>query len=106
MYIVFEGIAGAGKSTQSKYLVEYLKNNYPEKEIVLVHEPGSTPIAQDIRVLAQAKHWENDNMHPLTNAYLYAAARAQLLHTLVIPELQSGKIVIADRSFVSSLAYQ
>lgn len=71
-----------------------------------VHEPGATPIAQDIRHLAQAKRWENDYMHPLTNAYLYAAARAQLLHTVIIPALQIGKIVISDRSFLSSLAYQ
>lgn len=45
-------------------------------------------------------------MHPLTNAYLYAAARAQLIHTKIIPELHAGKIVISDRSFLSSLAYQ
>lgn len=80
--------------------------NFPDKEVLLVNEPGGTPIAQDIRILAQAKRWENDEMHPLTNAYLYAAARAQLLHTVVIPSLQEGKIVISDRSFVSSLAYQ
>lgn len=106
MYIVFEGIAGAGKSTQSKKLVEFLEKTYPDREILLVHEPGSTPIAQDIRELAQAKHWENDFMHPLTNAYLYAAARAQLIHTVLIPALQLGKIVISDRCFLSSLAYQ
>lgn len=106
MYIVFEWIAGAGKSTQSKKLVEFLQAKFPEKEILLVHEPGSTPIAQDIRYLAQAKRWEDDYMHPITNAYLYAAARAQLLHTVIIPALQQGKIVIADRCFLSSLAYQ
>ncbi len=71
-----------------------------------VYEPGATPIAQDIRELAQAKHWDNDYMHPLTNAYLYAAARAQLIHTVIIPALQIGKIIISDRSFLSSLAYQ
>lgn len=106
MYIVFEWIAWAWKSTQSKKLVEFLQKNFPEKEILLVHEPGATPIAQDIRYLAQTKHWDDDYMHPITNAYLYAAARAQLLHTVVIPALQEWKIVIADRSFLSSLAYQ
>ncbi len=45
-------------------------------------------------------------MHPLTNAYLYAAARAQTLHTVVEPALRAGKIVVSDRSFLSSLAYQ
>lgn len=105
MYIVFEGIVGSGKSTQSKLLVEFLRGKYPEKEIIHVREPGSTPIAEDIRHLAQGKEWD-EKMHPLTNAYLYAAARAQTLRTIVIPALQAGKIVISDRSFISSLAYQ
>lgn len=83
-----------------------MRKKFPEKEILKVHEPGATPIAQDIRILAQAKHWDDDYMHPLTNAYLYAAARAQLLHTVIIPALQVGKIIISDRSFLSSLAYQ
>ncbi len=45
-------------------------------------------------------------MHPLTEAYLYAASRAQLLHTIVRPALDRGTIVISDRSVLSSLAYQ
>ncbi len=52
-----------------------------------MREPGSTPIAEDIRHLAQGKEWENESMHPITNAYLYAAARAQTLHTVVKPNL-------------------
>ncbi len=106
MYIVLEGIVGSGKSTQSKRLVSYFTSLFPEKEVLLVREPGSTPIAEDIRHLAQKKEWANEVMHPLTNAYLYAAARAQLLHTIVKPALESGKIVISDRSFLSSLAQQ
>ena len=106
MYIVFEGIAGAGKSTQIQRLQEFFSRNYPNKEVLFVREPGSTPIATDIRELAQAKHWDDDYMHPLTNAYLYASARAQLLHTVVIPALAVENIVISDRSFLSSLAYQ
>ena len=106
MYIVLEGIVGSGKSTQSKRLVTYFTSLFPEKEILLVREPGSTPIAEDIRHLAQKKEWADEVMHPLTNAYLYAAARAQLLHTIVKPALESGKIVISDRSFLSSLAQQ
>lgn len=106
MYIVFEGIVGSGKSTQSKRLVAFLREKYGSDMIVHVREPGSTPIAEDIRTLAQWKEWENETMHPLTNAYLYAAARAQTLHTVVKPALESGKIVISDRSFLSSCAYQ
>jgi len=106
MYIVFEGIVGSGKSTQSKRLVSFLREKYGADKIIHVREPGSTPIAEDIRTLAQWKEWENETMHPLTNAYLYAAARAQTLHTVVKPALEAGKIVISDRSFLSSCAYQ
>ncbi|MDD5376488.1 MAG: dTMP kinase [Candidatus Gracilibacteria bacterium] len=105
MYIVFEGMVGSGKSTQSKKLFEHLKTKYPDWNIIHVREPGSTIIAQEIRLLAQSRVFEED-MHPITEAYLYAAARAQLLHTLVKPTLDAGGIVIADRSFVSSLAFQ
>ena len=133
MYIVFEGIVGSGKTTQVKRLVEYFQNtpfvkggrgdlileqNSSEpkssalsgtsftKEVLHVREPGSTPIAEDIRHLAQGKHWEDESMHPLTNAYLYAAARAQTLQTVVYPALDRGDIVISDRSFLSSCAIQ
>ena len=128
MYIVFEGIVGSGKTTQVKKLVEYLRaviaknevihfsgvsghglllpREWHKIEVVHVREPGSTPIAEDIRYLAQGKEWQNEVMHPLTNAYLYAAARAQTLHTVVSPALERGDIVISDRSFLSSCAIQ
>jgi dTMP kinase len=106
MYIVFEGIVGSGKSTQSKKLVEFLRQKYGQEQIIHVREPGSTPIAEDIRHLCQGKEWENEKMHPLANAYLYTAARAQTLHTVVGPALDRGQIVVSDRSFLSSCAYQ
>jgi thymidylate kinase len=77
-----------------------------QPEVILVREPGTTPIAEDIRHIAQAKSWEDETMHPLTNAYLYAAARAQTLETIVRPALTRGDIIISDRSFVSSCAIQ
>jgi dTMP kinase len=114
MYIVLEGIVGSGKTTQVKKLGEYLRVNPPNPlyqggmrpEVVHVREPGSTPIAEDIRYLAQGKVWEDESMHPLTNAYLYAAARAQTLHTVVKLALERGDIVISDRSFLSSCSIQ
>ena len=114
MYIVLEGIVGSGKTTQVKKLVEYFKQNPPnplsqggiKPMVTQVREPGTTPIAEDIRHLAQAKHWEDEAMHPLTNAYLYAAARAQTLQTIVKPALERGDIVVSDRSFLSSCAIQ
>lgn len=104
MYIVFEGIVGSGKTTQVQKLVEYFKSL--GRDVVSVREPGSTQIAEDIRYLAQTKEWEGETMHPLTNAYLYSAARAQTLETVVKPTLDSGKIVISDRSFLSSCVIQ
>ena len=106
MYIVFEGIVGSGKSTQSKKLVEFLRQKYGNEKILHVREPGSTPIAEDIRHLCQGKEWADEQMHPLTNAYLYTAARSQTLHTVVQPALESGQIVVSDRCFLSSCAYQ
>lgn len=70
-----------------------------------MREPGSTGIAEAIRKLAQATQFD-ELMDPICEAYLYAAARAQLLKTLIKPTVDAGGIVIADRSFVSSLAYQ
>lgn len=106
MYIVFEGMVGSGKSTQSKKLVDFLTEKYEVWKVIHVREPGGTKIAEDIRHLCQAKLWEDEEMHPLTNAYLYAAARSQLLRTVVKPALEEWKIIISDRSFLSSLAYQ
>jgi dTMP kinase len=104
MYIVFEGIVGSGKTTQVQKLVAYMRSlGY---DIIHVREPGSTPIAEDIRHLAQGKEWEGESMHPLTNAYLYTAARSQTLHTIVKPALDAGKTMISDRCFLSSCAYQ
>ena len=83
MYIAFEGIVGSGKTTQVQRLVSYLEAYFPNKKVLLVREPGSTPIAEEIRHLAQSKEWHDETMLPITNAYLFAAARAQTLGTIV-----------------------
>jgi dTMP kinase len=105
MYIVLEWMVGAGKTTQTKMLFDALKREYPAREVLMVREPGSTEIAQAIRQVVQWTKFD-EVMHPLTEAYLYAASRAQLLHTIVRPALDRGAIVISDRSVLSSLAYQ
>lgn len=105
MYIVLEGVVGTGKSTQAKLLFATLQEKYPDKKILLVREPGGTPIAEAIRTLVQATDFP-EPMHALTDAYLYASARAQLIHTVIQPVLEAGGIVISDRNVCSSLAYQ
>jgi len=105
MYIVFEGIVGSGKTTQSKKLYEHLKEKFPKKEIVWTREPGGTEIAEAIRKLVQGTPFKED-MEPICEAYLYAASRAQALRKVVRPVLKRKGIVISDRSFITSLAYQ
>lgn len=104
-YIVFEGVVGTGKTTQSKRLVESLKTKYPNREVIWTREPGGSEIAEAIRVLVQGTPF-NEAMDPICEAYLYASARAQSLRAVVKPALDRGAIVISDRSFCTSVAWQ
>ncbi len=105
MYIVYEWVVGTGKTTQSKRLVDYLRAQYPWQEVIWTREPGGTPIAEAIRTCVQGTSFE-ETMQPLTDVYLYAAARAQLLGSLIKPALERGAWVVSDRNVCSSLAYQ
>lgn len=105
LYIVFEGIVGSGKTTQSKLLVERLKKEFPHREIVWTREPGGSEIAGAIRKVVQATEYE-ETMEPVSECYLYAAARAQMLRKVVVPVIRRGGIVVSDRSFVTSVAFQ
>lgn len=104
-YIVFEGIVGTGKSTQSKRLYSYLQKKFPEKKIILTREPGGDEIAESVRKVVQGTKF-GIAMQPEAEAYLYAASRAQALRSVVKPILDDGGIVISDRSYLSSVAYQ
>ncbi|USN56106.1 MAG: hypothetical protein H6765_05480 [Candidatus Peribacteria bacterium] len=86
-------------------MCNYLQSAHPNKHVELVREPGGTEIAETIRRVVQGTRF-TEEMHELTDAYLYAAARAQLLHTKVKPILDAGGIVVSDRNFCSSLSYQ
>ena len=101
MYIVFEGIVGTGKTTQSKRLVKYLKEQH-KKKVIWTREPGGTEIAEAIRKLVQGTKFK-EKMDPICDHYLYAAARAQSLSKIVKPSLKSKKFVVSDRSFISAL---
>ncbi len=104
-YIVFEGVVGTGKSTQSKQLQAYLTDRFPDRQVVWTREPGGSEIAEAIRKIVQGTPFA-ETMDPVCEAYLYAAARAQSLRTVVAPVLEAGGIVIADRSFLTSVAWQ
>ena len=101
-FISFEGIDGSGKSTQAKLLIEKLNSN--SIETCFVREPGGTKISEEIRNILLDNRTEE--MSSRTEAMLMCASRAQLTKNIIIPELKSGKWVIADRYSDSTLAYQ
>lgn len=101
-FIVFEGTDGCGKSTQLNLVQDFLR----EKGIdfVLKREPGGTEIGERVRdILLDPEH---RNMTAEAEALLYAASRAQLVREEILPNLEAGKVVLADRFVMSSLAYQ
>ncbi|MFZ0390706.1 MAG: dTMP kinase [Calditrichia bacterium] len=101
-FISFEGIDYSGKSTQ----ISLLRRNLQTAGIdtVLVREPGGTEISEAIRRILLDP--ANRLLHQKTEILLYEAARAQLVHEKLLPLLQSGAYVIADRFFDSTTAYQ
>ena len=102
LFITFEGIEGSGKSTQVKLLVDYLtKHQLP---YLTTREPGGTVISEAIRsILLNPEYAE---MKPETELLLYCASRAQHTGELILPALAEGKIVICDRYYDSTYAYQ
>lgn len=102
LFIVMEGPDGSGKTTQINLLKEYLeKAGY---ECLITREPGGTVIGEEIRQLILNP--EHKEMSPVTEMLLYAASRAQLVHEVIGPALEEGKIVISDRFVDSSIVYQ
>ena len=102
MLITFEGIDGCGKSTQLLRLADWF--NAQNREVLVVREPGGTSIGEKIRCILLDK--KNDEMRSVTELLLYEAARAQITSQVIRPAVESGKIVICDRFFDSTFAYQ
>jgi len=100
-YVAFEGIEGAGKSTVADRVAGVLEDR--GHRVVRVREPGGTAVGEHIReILLGGDH----QPLPMTEAVLFAAARAQLVLEKVRPALETGAWVLSDRSAYSSLAYQ
>jgi len=101
-FISFEGIDFSGKTTQIDLLVKRLARYGIHPEVV--REPGGTTISEKIRdILLSKVHQE---MHAITEILLYEAARAQLVHQIILPKLKTGTFIIADRFFDSTTCYQ
>jgi dTMP kinase len=96
-YIAFEGVEGCGKSTHVKRLATHL-------DALVTREPGGTVIGTTLREIMA--NTANTHLSPRAEALLMSADRAQHLHELVVPTLESGRHVVSDRSVYSSLAYQ
>lgn len=102
-FIVLEGGEGCGKSTQVRLLYRrLLEEGYPS---LLLHEPGGTPLGDQVRRLLMAQHGKA-TITPLAELLLFSAARAELVTTVLQPALKEGRVVVCDRYTPSTIAYQ
>lgn len=101
-FISLEGGEGCGKTSHIPPLVEHLRSR--GLTVFPTREPGGTSISEQIRdILHDVK---NTEMHPRSETLLYQAARAQIVEQVILPRLQDGEIVISDRYYDSTIAYQ
>ena len=102
LFITFEGLEGCGKTTQAKMLFDFLiKQKIPS---IYTKEPGGTKIGDKIRkILLDQK---NDGMDYKTEMLLFLASRAENVRLIILPALEEGKVVISDRFYDSTTAYQ
>lgn len=106
MFITFEGPDGCGKTTIINLIYQDLQKKFGQENVVLTREPGgkNNIIAEDIRNILLNKI--NYKISDRTEALLFAASRAQHVKDFIIPNLESGKIILCDRYIDSSLVYQ
>jgi len=102
MFITLEGPEGSGKTSHIPYLVEHLRER--GYTVFPTREPGGTSIGEQIREVIH--DLKNAEMHPRTETLLYQAARAQIVEQVFKPRLAAGEIVISDRYYDSTIAYQ
>lgn len=103
VFITIEGPEGAGKSTQINLLCEFLEKK--GRKCVRVREPGGTEIGEKLREILK-HHKGEEPLYPETELLLFEASRAQLVKSLIIPSLKKGCVVICDRFYDSTAAYQ
>ena len=102
MFITLEGPEGSGKTSHIPPLVEYLRER--GYTVFSTREPGGTSIGEQIREVIH--DLKNEEMHPRAETLLYQAARAQIVEQVFKPRLSVGEIVISDRYYDSTIAYQ
>ena len=100
LFIVFEGLDGSGKSTQIKALNDKLKlNNY---DVISLREPGSTEIGDKVLEILES----SQKLTPIMEFLLFSISRSAIINEKIMPNLNENKIVLCDRYFYSSIAYQ
>ncbi|MFA5523208.1 MAG: dTMP kinase [Tissierellales bacterium] len=102
LFITLEGPDGSGKSTIARLLADYLREK--GYHVLTTREPGGTKISEDVREIILDNN--NTNMSYVTEALLYAAARAQHVSEKIRPAIEEGKVIICERFVLSSLVYQ
>lgn len=102
MFISFEGIEGSGKTTHAKHTVTFLQDK--GHDCVITREPGGTRIGEKIRAILLDPL--SKDMDPLTELLLYTADRAQHIKEFILPLLSDGKMVLCDRYYDATMAYQ
>lgn len=102
MFLVFDGLDGAGKSTQLNLLVDWLTES--GHEVVSCKDPGSTPLGERLRELLLNEDGTRISM--LAEMMLFTTARTELVQQVVKPALGSGKVVVLDRYILSTVVYQ
>ncbi len=102
LFITFEGLDGSGKTTQIALLADYLKRK--GLEVITAIEPGGTALGDKIRQMLLDR--ENAGMSHKAETFLFEASRAELVSKVIGPALGRGKIIICDRFFDSTIAYQ
>jgi len=107
MFITLEGLDFSGKSTQTKLLVEKLRlleQRGGHARVHVIREPGGTAISEQIRRILLDK--ASDGLTPAAEILLFSASRTQLVSEVILPALERGEIVVCDRFFDSTTAYQ
>ena len=108
--ITFEGIDGSGKTTQLRLTEKYLRDK--GYDILVLREPGSTPLGEKIRKILLHRPVRRpgldrqNKINPASDLLLYVAARAELVKDVIEPSLKRGTIILCDRFYDSTTAYQ